>query len=94
MLLHDLIGYNGVIGLSCGKICLSRLLCSLCLTAPENRVFISVAISDSLTDSSKLSKPKSYHLKVPFGCKEESKHASPRTVLSVYSASKTTNKKK
>lgn len=64
------------------------------MTAPGNRMFINVTVSDSLADFSKLSEPKSNSLKVSFGCKEESKHVTPRTALySVHSASGTTNKK-
>lgn len=93
-LLHDLVGYNDAVGLSYGKMFI-QALCSLSLTIPRDRVFINVTIFDSLIDFSKLSKPKSYHLKVSFGCKAESKCALLRTALnSVYSASGATDKNK
>lgn len=94
MLFYDLIGYNGVIGFFCGKICLFRFFYFLCLIVFENRVFISVVILDLLIDFLKLFKLKLYYLKVLFGCKEESKYALLRIVLSVYLVSKIINKKK
>lgn len=77
---HDLIDYNSVFGLSYSKMFIqaSLLFCSI---AHGNRVLLYVTITDLLTDFKKLSKPESHHLNISFGCKGQSKHASPRTSL-------------
>lgn len=92
--LQGLIDCNGVVSFSCGKMCLSRLLYYFCLTVPGNKVFINVTISDSLTVfQSYLNQ--SYVIWVSSGCREESKHTSPRAVLySAYLDNRIINKSK